>query len=128
MKSSFTTNFQASAPWLQAILNDYQDAVFITDVQFNVLNWNTSAERLCRQPANKLASGNFLAILQQLFPGQPLISRQLREAFIRDEAEDFILAGPTGEMFQLSCYADKLPGTQYLLDIVIIIRNLETSI
>jgi hypothetical protein len=46
MSATFTTNYREMAPWLEAILNDCQDAVFITDRHFNLMHWNVAAKEL----------------------------------------------------------------------------------
>ncbi|WP_165760398.1 sensor histidine kinase [Niastella populi] len=129
MNSSFTTNYREMAPWLEAILNDCQDAVFITDRHFNLVHWNVSAEELWFRQPKRPAKKNIIDFIYQLFPGHVEVHSQLQRAISLDEqVEDIFVSTPDDRTFRISCYTHKFPGTQYLLDVVIILRDLQAAI
>lgn len=129
MNSSFTTNYREMAPWLEAILNDCQDAVFITDRHFNLIHWNVSAEELWFRQPKRPAKKNIIDFIYQLFPGHVEVHSQLQRAISLDEqVEDIFVSTPDDRTFRVSCYTHKFPGTQYLLDVVIILRDLQAAI
>jgi PAS domain S-box-containing protein len=129
MNSSFTTNYREMAPWLEAILNDCQDAVFITDRHFNLIHWNVSAEELWFRQSERPAKKNIIGFLDLQFPGHAEIHAQLQRAIALDEqVEDIFVSTPDDRTFRISCYTHKFPGTQYLLDVVIILRDLQAAI
>jgi PAS domain S-box-containing protein len=129
MNPSFATNFREMAPWLENILSECQDAVIIADKHFNRLHWNLAAEELWFQQSKRPANKNVISFLQLLFPGHPEIQMQVQRMVGMDEPEeDLFLTTPNGKTFRLSCYPHKFPGTQFLLDVVIIIRDLQASI
>jgi PAS domain S-box-containing protein len=129
MNSSFTTNYREMAPWLEAILNDCQDAVFITDRHFNLLHWNVSAEEMWFRQSRRPAKKNIIEFLNQLLPGHVEVQTQLQRAIALDEqVEDIFVAAPDDRTYRVSCYTHKFPGTQYLLDVVIILRDLQATI
>jgi PAS domain S-box-containing protein len=129
MNSSFTTNYREMAPWLESILNDCQDAVFITDRHFNLLHWNVSAEEMWFRQSRRPAKKNIVEFLNMLFPGHVEVQTQLQRAIALDEqVEDIFVAAPDDRTYRLSCYTHKFPGTQYLLDVVIILRDLQATI
>ncbi|OQP56225.1 hypothetical protein A4R26_26695 [Niastella populi] len=117
------------APWLEAILNDCQDAVFITDRHFNLVHWNVSAEELWFRQPKRPAKKNIIDFIYQLFPGHVEVHSQLQRAISLDEqVEDIFVSTPDDRTFRISCYTHKFPGTQYLLDVVIILRDLQAAI
>ncbi|WP_205513635.1 PAS domain-containing sensor histidine kinase [Longitalea arenae] len=117
------------SPWLEAILNDCQDAVFITDRHFNLLHWNVMAEELWFRQPRRPAKKNIVDFLDGLFPGHVEVQNQLQRAIALDEqVEDIFVSTPDGRTFRISCYTHKFPGTQYLLDVVIILRDLQAVI
>lgn len=123
------SHLYAMTPWLQAILNGYQDAVFITDRQFGIIHRNQAAEHLCQELDCATDGNNIIHLLKQLFPGTTGLSMQLQHMVQDEVAEsDVLLTAKTGKSFRLSCYTNKLPGTQYILDVVIVVRSLETSV
>lgn len=129
MNSSFTTNYREMAPWLEAILNDCQDAVFITDRHFNLIHWNVSAEELWFRQTRRPAKKNIIDFFDLLFPGHAEVHAQLQRAIALDEqVEDIFVSTPDERTFRVSCYTHKFPGTQYLLDVVIILRDLQATI
>src|SRR5262245_535804 len=126
MIPSFSTNYREMAPWLETILNDYQDAVFIADRHFNLLHWNVSAEELWFKQPNRPDKKNIIDFLGLLFPGHSEVYAQLQRAIASDEqAEDIFIATSDERSFSISCYTHKFPGTSYLLDVVIILRDLQ---
>jgi PAS domain S-box-containing protein len=128
MNSSFTTNDREMAPWLEAILSDYQDAVIITDRNFERLHWNVAAEELWFQQSNRPSGNNIIDFLEMLFPGHAEMLTLLQKAIAQDEPEeDIFLDTSDGRSFRLSCYTHKFPGTNYLLDVVLILRDLRVS-
>jgi PAS domain S-box-containing protein len=117
------------APWLEAILNDCQDAVFITDRHFNLIHWNVSAEELWFRQSRRPAKKNIIGFFDLLFPGHAEVHAQLQRAISLDEqVEDIFVSTPGERTFRVSCYTHKFPGTQYLLDVVIILRDLQATI
>jgi len=129
MNPSFTTNYREMSPWLEAILNDCQDAVFITDRHFNLIHWNVSAEELWFRQSNRPARKNMIDFLDMLFPGHSEVHSQLQRAIALDEpVEDIFVSTPDDKTFRVSCYTHKFPGTAYLLDVVIILRDLQATI
>ncbi|WP_216823482.1 sensor histidine kinase [Niastella vici] len=117
------------APWLEAILNDCQDSVFITDRHFNLLHWNVAAEEMWFKQSRRPAKKNIVDFLNTLFPGHAEVHSQLQRAIALDEqVEDIFVAAPDDRTYRVSCYTHKFPGTQYLLDVVIIIRDLQATI
>jgi len=129
MNPSFTTNYREMAPWLEAILNDCQDSVFITDRHFNLLHWNVAAEEMWFKQFRRPAKKNIVDFLDLLFPGHSEVHAQLQRAIALDEqVEDIFVAAPDDRTYRVSCYTHKFPGTQYLLDVVIIIRDLQATI
>ena len=129
MSATFTTNYREMAPWLEAILNDCQDAVFITDRHFNLMHWNVTAEELWFKQSRRPAKKNIIEFLNQLFPGHTEVRTQLQKAIALDEqVEDIFVASPDDRTYRLSCYTHKFPGTDYLLDVVIILRDLQATI
>lgn len=129
MNSSFTTNYREMAPWLEAILNDCQDAVFITDRHFSLIHWNVSAEELWFRQSSRPARKNMIDFLDLLFPGHDEVHSQLQRAITLDESvEDIFVSTPDNRTFRISCYTHKFPGTSYLLDVVIILRDLQAAI
>jgi PAS domain S-box-containing protein len=128
MNPSFTTNYREMAPWLEAILNDCQDAVFITDRHFNLMHWNVSAEELWFKQLDRPARKNMIDFLDLLFPGHDEVHSQLQRAIALDEpVEDIFVSTPGDRTFRISCYTHKFPGTSYLLDVVIILRDLQAT-
>ena len=128
MNPTFSTNYREMPPWLETILNDYQDAVIITDKHFERLHWNVAAEELWFQQTNRPAGKNVIAFLDLMFPGYPEMQEMLEKVVDQDEPEeDIFLSTPNGKTYRLSCYTHKFPGTTYLLDVVIILRDLQTS-
>ncbi|WP_207515455.1 PAS domain-containing sensor histidine kinase [Longitalea luteola] len=114
------------SPWLEAILNDCQDAVFITDRHLNLLHWNVMAEELWFKQSRRPAKKNIVDFLNQLFPGHIEVQNQLQRAIALDEqVEDIFVSTPDDKTYRISCYTHKFPGTQYLLDVVIILRDLQ---
>lgn len=129
MNPSFTTNYREMAPWLEAILNDCQDSVFITDRHFNLLHWNVAAEEMWFKQSRRPAKKNVVDFLDMLFPGHVEVHAQLQRAIALDEqVEDIFVAAPDDRTYRVSCYTHKFPGTQYLLDVVIILRDLQATI
>lgn len=114
------------SPWLEAILNDCQDAVFITDRHLNLLHWNVMAEELWFRQSRRPAKKNIADLLKLLFPGHVEVQNQLQRAIALDEqVEDIFVSGQDDRTYRISCYTHKFPGTQYLLDVVIILRDLQ---
>jgi len=129
MNPVFTTNYREMAPWLETILNDCQDAVFITNRHFDLLHWNVSAEELWFKQSKRPAKKNIVEFLNLLFPGHVEVHGQLQRAIALDEqVEDIFVSTPDDRTYRLSCYTHKFPGTQYLLDVVIILRDLQSTI
>ncbi|THU32065.1 PAS domain S-box protein [Niastella caeni] len=129
MNSSFTTNYREMAPWLETILNDCQDAVFITDRHFNLVHWNVAAEELWFKQSRRPAKKNVVDFLNLLFPGHSEVHAQIQRGIALDEqVEDIFVATPHDRTFRISCYTHKFPGTRYLLDVVIILRDLQATI
>lgn len=129
MNPTFTTNYREMAPWLEAILNDCQDAVFITDRHFNLLHWNVAAEELWFKQTRRPAKKNIVDFLNGMFPVHHEVQSQMQRAIALDEqVEDIFVAAPDGRTYRVSCYTHKFPGTYYLLDVVIILRDLQAAI
>lgn len=129
MNPSFTTNFREMTPWLQTILDGYQDAVIITNRHFDMLHWNTAAEALWLQQVARPAYNNFITCLEQLCSGYADVHDQLLKVVALNEPEENIFfATQEGKTFHLSCYTHKFPGTQYLPNVVIIIRDLDATL
>jgi PAS domain S-box-containing protein len=129
MNPSFTTNFREMTPWLQTILNDYQDAVIITNGHFDMLHWNGAAEELLLSQNNRPAYNNFIAFLEQLSPAYADVHEQLQRVVALHSAEEKIFFTTfQGKTFHLSCYTHKFPGTQYLPNVVIILRDVQASL
>ncbi|MFL5744462.1 MAG: PAS domain S-box protein [Niastella sp.] len=129
MNPTFTTNYREMAPWLESILNDCQDAVFITDRHFNLQHWNVAAEELWFKQPDRPAKKNIVDLLNGMFPGHHEVHSQLQRAIALDEqVEDIFVAAPDGKTYRVSCYTHKFPGTFYLLDVVIILRDLQATI
>lgn len=129
MNPVFTTNYREMAPWLETILNDCQDAVFITNRHFDLLHWNVSAEELWFKQSKRPAKKNIVEFLDLLFPGHAEVHTQLQRAIALDEpVEDIFISTPDDRTYRVSCYTHKFPGTQYLLDVVIILRDLQATI
>jgi PAS domain S-box-containing protein len=129
MNSSFTTNYREMAPWLETILNDCQDSVFITDRHFDLLHWNVAAEEMWFKQPKRPAKKNIVEFLNLLFPGHPEVHAQIQRAIALDEqVEDIFVASADDRTFRISCYTHKFPGTQHLLDVVIILRDLQAAI
>jgi PAS domain S-box-containing protein len=129
MNPTFATNYREMAPWLETILNDCQDAVFITDRHFNLLHWNVAAEELWFRQPRRPAKKNIVDFFNGLFPGHHEVHSQMQRAIALDEqVEDIFVAAPDGRTFRVSCYTHKFPGTNYLLDVVIILRDLQAAI
>jgi PAS domain S-box-containing protein len=129
MNPTFTTNYREMAPWLESILNDCQDAVFITDRHFILQHWNVTAEELWFKQPDRPAKKNIVDFLNRMFPGHHEVHSQMQRAIALDEqVEDIFVAGPDDKTYRISCYTHKFPGTHYLLDIVIILRDLQATI
>lgn len=129
MSATFTTNYREMAPWLESILNDCQDAVFITDRHFNLVHWNVTAEELWFKQSRRPSKKNIVEFLDLLLPGHAEVLTQLQRAIALDEqVEDIFVASTDDRTYRLSCYAHKFPGTQHLLDVVIILRDLQATI
>ncbi|MBO9201544.1 MULTISPECIES: sensor histidine kinase [Niastella] len=129
MNPTFTTNNREMAPWLESILNDCQDAVFITDRHFNMLHWNVTAEELWFKQPRRPAKKNIVDFLNGLFPGYHELHSQLQRAISLDEqVEDIFVTAPDGKTYRVSCYTHKFPGTHFLLDVVFILRDLQATI
>ena len=129
MSATFTTNYREMAPWLEAILNDCPDAVFITDKHLNLVHWNVAAEELWFRQSRRSSKKNIIDFLNGLFPGHAEVQSQLQRAIALDEqVEDIFVASPDDKTYRLSCYTHKFPGTEYLLDVVIILRDLQATI
>ncbi|OQP51370.1 hypothetical protein A4H97_27745 [Niastella yeongjuensis] len=129
MNPTFTTNYREMAPWLESILNDCQDAVFITDRHFYLQHWNVTAEELWFKQPDRPAKKNIVDFLNRMFPGHHEVHSQLQRAIALDEqVEDIFVAGPDRKTYRISCYTHKFPGTHYLLDVVIILRDLQATI
>jgi PAS domain S-box-containing protein len=129
MNPTFTTNYREMAPWLESILNDCQDAVFITDRHFNLMHWNVAAEEWWFKQPDRPAKKNIVDFLNGMFPGHHEVHSQLQRAIALDEqVEDIFVAAPDDKTYRISCYTHKFPGTHYLLDVVIIIRDLHAAI
>ena len=129
MNPTFTTNYREMAPWLESILNDCQDAVFITDRHFNLQHWNVTAEELWFKQPGRPAKKNIVEFLNRMFPGHHEVHSQMQRAIALDEqVEDIFVAGPDDKTYRVSCYTHKFPGTNYLLDVVIILRDLQATI
>jgi PAS domain S-box-containing protein len=129
MNPTFTTNYREMAPWLESILNDCQDAVFISDRHFNLMHWNVAAEELWFKQPDRPAKKNIVDFLNGMFPGHQEVHSQLQRAIALDEqVEDIFVAAPDDKTYRVSCYTHKFPGTHYLLDVVIILRDLQATI
>ena len=129
MNPTFTTNYSEMAPWLESILNDCQDAVFISDRHFDLRHWNVAAEELWFKQPDRPAKKNIIDFLTGLFPGHHEVQSQLQRAIALDEqVEDIFVAAPDERTYRISCYTHKFPGTHYLLDVVIILRDLQATI
>ncbi len=64
-----------------------------------------------------------------MFPGHHEVHSQVQRAIALDEqVEDIFVAGPGNKTYRISCYTHKFPGTHYLLDVVIILRDLQATI
>ena len=93
MNPTFTTNYREMAPWLESILNDCQDAVFITDRHFNLQHWNVTAEELWFKQPDRPAKKNIVDFLNGMFPGHHEVHSQLQRAIALDEqVEDIFVA------------------------------------
>jgi PAS domain S-box-containing protein len=129
MNPTFTTNYREMAPWLESILNDCQDAVFITNRHFDLMHWNVAAEELWFKQSVRPAKKNIVDFLNGLFPRRHEVQSQLQRAVALDEqVEDIFVAAPDDKTYRISCYTHKFPGTHYLLDVVIIVRDLQATI
>ncbi|AEW01253.1 putative signal transduction histidine kinase [Niastella koreensis GR20-10] len=129
MNPTFTTNYREMAPWLESILNDCQDAVFISDRHFNLVHWNVTAEELWFKQPDRPAKKNIVDFLNGMFPRHQEVHSQLQRAIALDEqVEDIFVATPDDRTYRISCYTHKFPGTHYLLDVVIIVRDLQATI
>jgi PAS domain S-box-containing protein len=129
MNPSFTTNFREMTPWLQTILHDYQDAVIITNRHFDMLHWNAAAEELWNSQINRPAYNNFISFLEQLSPAYADVHAQLQKVVALNEPEENIFFTTLlGKTLHLSCYTHKFPGAQYLPNVIIIIRDVQSSL
>ena len=129
MTPTFTTNYREMAPWLEVILNDCQDAVFITDRNFNLVHWNVTAEELWFKQSGRPAKKNIVDFLNDMFPGHHEVHSQMQRGIALDEqVEDIFVATPDNGTYRVSCYTHKFPGTHYLLDVVIILRDLQATL
>jgi PAS domain S-box-containing protein len=117
------------SPWLESILNDCQDAVFIANRHFELQHWNVTAEELWFKHPYRPAKKNIVDFLDRLFPGHQEVHSQMQRAIALDEqVEDIFVAGPDDKTYRISCYTHKFPGTHFLLDVVIILRDLQATI
>lgn len=125
-----TLNLTLPAPsWLQTILNNTSDAVFIADPELHVIKWNLALEELLRRSASSIAGKNMMDLLRLLgcadYGISGKIQRVIENGFLEEEIH---LIRPSGKVLQVSCYVHKFPETDQLSAIVVIIQDLKKQI
>lgn len=130
MKNLILNHTLATAPWLHSILNNVPDAVMIADPDFLVMKWNEASEQLLnKKKGETLAGKNLIELLQQLGSSNSGINQRLQHIIANGSyEEDILLVRPGGEILKLSCYTHKLPGTEKLSAIVVVIHDLQHQI
>lgn len=119
----------ASPSWLQSILNNASDAIMIADPEFQVVKWNPALEELLPKKSDTLAGKNILDLLHHLCCAHCGISRKIQQVVEKGcMEEEILLTHPDGKLLQLSCYVHKLPETDKLSAIVVIIQDLQKQI
>lgn len=123
-------NLSLTSPsWLQSVLNNTPDAIMIADRDFHVVKWNQALEELLPQKSDTFAGKNMLDLLHRLCCDKCGISDKLHQMLENGTLEeDILLTRPDGKLLQLSCYMHKLPGTDRLSAIVVIIQGLQKQI
>ncbi len=130
MKNLLLNHTLPTEPWLKSILNNVHDAVMITDPDFGIVKWNEASEQLLNQRKEEtLAGKNLIDLLQQLGSSNCGIDQRLQHIIANGGyEEDILLVRPGGEILKLSYYTHKLPGTEKLSAIVVVIRDLQNQI
>jgi len=119
----------ASPSWLQSVLNNASDAIMIADPEFQVVKWNPALVELLPQKSDTPAGKNIIDLLHHLCCDSYGISRKLQQVVEKGVLEeDILLTRPDGKLLQLSCYVHKLPETNKVSAIVVIIQDLQKQI
>jgi PAS domain S-box-containing protein len=119
----------ASLPWLQTILNNTSDAIMIADSELHLVKWNPALEELLRKYPGSIAGKNIIDLLRNFCCADSTINGKIQHVIKNGFLEEEILLHhPNGKTLQLACYAHKLPDTNRLSAIVVIIQDLEKQL
>lgn len=129
MKTPPRPDIWNNSPWAQTILESTDDAVMITDTLFHVVKWNTALSQLLPDQKDTPADNTIIEILEKIQCDTEGINEKLLQLLKTGSLEEeIILTGSNGTPLYLSCYIHKLPGTNKVSAVVVIIRDLKKQV
>jgi PAS domain S-box-containing protein len=119
----------ASSSWLKNILDHTPDAIVIADPDLKIVKWNPALEDLLPAKPDMLTGKNVIDVLQHLccdgFGINGKIQQALKNGFLE---EDMFLIRSDGKLLQLTCHVHKIPGTNMLSAVIVIIQDLQKQV
>src|SRR5574338_163055 len=101
----------------------------IADPELHVVKWNPALEELLRQYPGSIAGKNIIDLLRNFCSADCALNGKIQHAIKNGFLEEEImLHHPNGKTLQLACYAHKLPDTNRLSAIVVIIQDVEKQL